>query len=287
MVKSAVRALDVLEAYSKQNWGRPVSRFIVAGASKRGWTSWLTAASGDPRVAAIAPVVIDTLNFPAQLKHQVASYGDYSEQIRDYVETGLVHLVDTEQGRRMWAMIDPYNFRDRLTLPKLIVNGTNDPYWTQDALNLYWDQLPGPKSVLYVPNATHSLREDLLRLVASTTAFCRVIASGGSLPELTWRHAEASGRMQLEVSPDIPARGGRLWFARSQSLDFRQARWAEAPLRLESGKWAGEIDAPPDAFTALFGELEFAVDGRPYTLSTQIRIRKPGKSSTPSPGPGE
>ncbi|HEX5021540.1 MAG TPA: PhoPQ-activated protein PqaA family protein, partial [Candidatus Binatia bacterium] len=58
MVKSVVKAMDVLHAFGKKEWSAPIDKFIIAGASKRGWTTWLTAAV-DKRVGAIAPVVID------------------------------------------------------------------------------------------------------------------------------------------------------------------------------------------------------------------------------------
>ncbi len=35
-----------------------------------------------------------------------------------------------------------------LTLPKLMVVGTNDPLLSSDAMNLYWDGLEGPKYTL-------------------------------------------------------------------------------------------------------------------------------------------
>ena len=60
MAKSAVRAMDAVQAVAKEG-ASDVERFMVPGASKRGWTTWLTGAVDD-RVAAIAPMVIDTLN---------------------------------------------------------------------------------------------------------------------------------------------------------------------------------------------------------------------------------
>jgi PhoPQ-activated pathogenicity-related protein len=62
---------------------------------------------------------------------------------------------------------------------KLLINGVNDPYWTTDALNLYWDDLPGDKWVTYVPNAGHNLeqhadgKKDRTRAVNALAAFAR------------------------------------------------------------------------------------------------------------------
>ena len=70
MTKSAIRALDVVQAFSSEQLGREISRFVVSGASKRGWTTWLSAATEDSRIVAIAPMVIDMLNMPATLEYQ-------------------------------------------------------------------------------------------------------------------------------------------------------------------------------------------------------------------------
>ncbi len=127
MVKSLVKAMDALQEFGEREWKLPVKSFIVTGASKRGWTTWLTAAS-ESRVKAIAPMVIDTLNMKAQGPYQLKSFGHYSEQIRDYTERGLVPTPETAEAQRLWAMVDPWVYRERLTMPKLMINGVNDPY---------------------------------------------------------------------------------------------------------------------------------------------------------------
>src|SRR5207245_285409 len=121
MAKSLVRAMDALQAFAKQEWNVEVTHFVVSGGSKRGWTTWLTAAA-DARVKALAPCVIDTLNMAVQLPHQLRSYGRYSDMIGDYTKRGLVPMPNTPEAKRLWMMVDPWMYRDRIKQPKLIVN---------------------------------------------------------------------------------------------------------------------------------------------------------------------
>lgn len=58
MVKSAVKAMDAIETFVAEKKSTTVNKFVLNGYSKRGWTTWMTAGSGDKRVVAIAPAVI-------------------------------------------------------------------------------------------------------------------------------------------------------------------------------------------------------------------------------------
>jgi PhoPQ-activated pathogenicity-related protein len=280
MVKSLVRAMDALQAFARQEWHIEVTQFVVTGASKRGWTTWLTAAA-DPRVKALAPCVIDTLNMVAQTPHQLKSYGAYSDMIKDYTDCGLVPMPSTPEAKKLWSMVDPWVYRDRLTQPKLIVNGTNDPYWTQDALNLYWDDLKGDKWVLYVPNAGHNLAEkhgeqapatDLRRAFNTLAAFARHEIYDLPMPHVSWRHEGVNGKMLLKVFADPAPRTARLWSAHAPTRDFRNATWSSQPLAMSDKILAVEMAAPSEGFIVFFAELEYEMDGLPYFLSTQLRI---------------
>ncbi|HTQ10153.1 MAG TPA: PhoPQ-activated protein PqaA family protein, partial [Fimbriimonadaceae bacterium] len=101
MTRAAIRAMDMLEEAAG------IAKFVVTGASKRGWTTWLTAATGDARVIGIAPMVIDNLNFPAQMAHQIECWGGYSEQIEDYTRRELQNEMDSIRGGELVAMMDP------------------------------------------------------------------------------------------------------------------------------------------------------------------------------------
>ena len=156
MVKSAIRGMDAIQDFSKEKLNKEISRFTVAGASKRGWTTWLTGAS-DKRVEAIGPMVIDVLNMPVSLDYHLTAWKEYSVQINDYIKLEIPQTVKTKDGNALTEMIDPYSYRDKLTMPKLIFIGTYDEYWPVDAVKNYINDIPGENYLHYTPNAGHNL----------------------------------------------------------------------------------------------------------------------------------
>ncbi|MBY0513363.1 MAG: PhoPQ-activated pathogenicity-related family protein [Gemmataceae bacterium] len=281
MVKSLVRAMDTLQAFGKDTLKADVTHFVVTGASKRGWTSWLTAATGDKRVKAIAPLVIDTLNFPVQMENQIKGFGKPSEMVRDYTTRGLIPIPKTDEAARLWKMVDPWVYRGELTLPKMIINGANDPYWPLAALNSYWDDLKGDKYLLYVPNAGHDLREtdkdgtkELLpaRAINTLSAFCKCQVFDKPMPAVDWKYSTEDDKAVIAAAVKTRVKGVRVWEAVSPTRDFRPARWTELQTEPDVRRLVAAVGRPATGFRAAFLEVEFDLDGLPFTLSSQMRV---------------
>jgi PhoPQ-activated pathogenicity-related protein len=275
MVKSAVRAMDTIQAFAQQELGQTIERFGVTGASKRGWTTWLTGAT-DPRVKAIAPMVIDMLNMKAQLHWAETVYGHQSEQIHDYTELNLHQKLDDPPMQRLRSWVDPYAYRDRYTMPKLLLLGTNDPYWTVDSLHLYWDDLPEPKLVFQTPNAGHDLAGGK-EAVKTLSAWFQFIADGQPLPRVDWKVQIQEQNATLAVNVDRPATHIRLWTADSVDRDFRDDKWTSRELNVQpasNGVAATvTIEKPTRGYRAFLAELELpSTSAESFKLSTEARV---------------
>ena len=268
MAKSAVKAMDTVQAVAKSKLQRDIKGFVITGASKRGWTSWLTPVV-DQRVKGTAPMVIDTLNFRKQIRHQHDSWGRFSEQIADYTRKGLVKLENENiRERTLREMMDPWTYRERLTLPKLIVNGSNDPYWCVDAINNYWPDLQGPKLTLQLPNAGHGLKNGREKVVATIAHFFEFVAEDKKLPRLTWNYADDSHALTVTSQP--PARSAQVWLATSADGDFRDDAFRSVELPLNNGGGSLTLDLPANQKAAFFAEMTWGVGPARWSLSSTV-----------------
>ena len=275
MTKAAVRAMDTITAFasSADGGGHKVGRFVVSGASKRGWTTW-AAAMVDTRVTAIVPAVIDMLNVEPSFEHHYRAYGKYSEAVDDYVNQGVMDWIGTPQFHALMKIEEPYEYRDRLTMPKLLVNASGDQFFLPDSSRFYFDQLNGETHLRYVPNTSHGLEKS--DAIESVEAFYSTVVKGSPRPEFTWTfEKDGSIKVVSKVLPDTVT----LWQANNpDARNFRLDAIGPAytPTALSpSGPntWIGRVRKPSKGWTAYFVELAFASGGRyPLKMTTAVRV---------------
>ncbi len=277
MVKSAVRAMDTVQTYAHDQWQVEIRHFLVTGASKRGWTTWLTAAVDD-RVNALAPMVIDMLNMGPQMALQLVSFGNFSERIHNYTDKGLQKFLLTPNGGALQAIVDPYSYREQIRQPKIIMLGTNDPYWPVDALNVYWDGLEGDKYIMYEPNGLHGLK-NYPRMIGDLTALLDSVTSSKPLPKVTWKYEDRGDSVRLSVTSESKPQSMQVWTTTADSRDFRQAHWESQPVQAVKAEtndndptYVFDLPKPEHGYSAVFGDLEFAGEKLPFYLCTQIHV---------------
>jgi PhoPQ-activated pathogenicity-related protein len=275
MTKSVVRAMDAITdfCHSRAGGGVEIGRFVLAGASKRGWTAW-TAAAIDRRVAAVVPVVIDLLNIEASFEHHYRAYGFWAPAIGAYQASGIMRWAGTAELASLFEIEDPFAYRDRLSMPKFVINSAGDQYFLPDSSRFYFDALIGEKYLRYVPNTDHSLKGSDAR--ESMLAFYHAIGAGQPRPKFSWSFAP-NGVIEVETAGGPLA--AVLWQATNPAArDFRLETIGPAYRRLTleadgDGIYRARVPTPGRGWIAYFVELTFASRGPfPFKFTTEVRV---------------
>lgn len=285
MVKSAVKAMDATQEFVaklKLDTGREdlvADKFCVVGASKRGWTAWLTAAV-DRRVAAISPIVIDILNIPAHTAHHWASYGFWAEALRDYNENEISKFFGSPMLRRVTNHEDPLEYMSQVeSIPKLIVTATGDEFFPTDSFRHYGSQLKGGWRLRSVPNAAHNLRGSTAPL--EILAFYLAIDGGVELPRVEWMQTPGAGDDTLVVRTSAKPQRVLLYEAENATArDFRLEttgpawQMAQASADDEAGlTYTVRVTKPEAGWKAYLVECAFpGPGGFPLVFTTQVYI---------------
>ena len=91
------------------------SRAPRSAAGRRGRRPRSITASSRSR-----PAVIDLLNVEPSFIHHCRAYGAWSDAVKDYVEQGIMDWIGTPQFRALMKIEEPYEYRERLTMPKFM-----------------------------------------------------------------------------------------------------------------------------------------------------------------------
>jgi len=275
MVKASVRAMDTITEFCGGNevGNLKVDHFVVAGGSKRGWTTWMTAAV-DSRVVAICPIVIDMLNLEESFKHHWRAYGFWAPAVGNYEEMGLMDYLGTPKYHKLMKLVDPYEYRSRFTMPKFLMNSAGDQFFLPDSSQFYFDDLPGVKYLRYVPNSDHGLKGT--DAAESVAAFHYAIVNHVPLPKFSWKFLpDGSIRVKTEDNPAAV----KLWQATNPNArDFRLQSIGKAYKSTDladqgNGVYIGRIKTPEKGWTAFFVELTFPSGAQvPFKFTTAVRV---------------
>ncbi len=276
MTTAAVKAMDATSEFLKSEAGGrlKVDKYVVTGGSKRGWTTWTTGIA-DKRVVAVMPVVIDMLNMAPSFIHHWRAYGFWAPAVNDYVEHGVMDKVETPEFKRLMQLVEPYEYRGRLTMPKFIVNSAGDQFFLPDSSQFYWDDLKGEKYLRYVPNTDHGVtrRSDA---ADSLAAYYASIINNWKRPDFDWSIAKDG---TITVRSKVKPSAVKLWQANNpDARDFRLERIGPAYKSSDltetaPNTWVVAAPKVEKGWTAYFVELTFpAPEEMIWKFTTGVKV---------------
>jgi PhoPQ-activated pathogenicity-related protein len=181
--------------------------------------------------------------------------------------------MDTPQFAALMKIEEPFEYRDRYTMPKLLINSAGDQFFIPDSSQFYWKDLPGQKYLRYVPNSDHSLKNTDAH--NSLAAFHDAIIHKKALPEYEWELPNAG---VIRINSKTKPSKVKLWTATNPNArDFRLESLGpvyvekEIPIAAD-GKYEVKLDKPEKGWTAGFVELTFANDPVPHKFTSGVTV---------------
>ena len=285
---------QVLRLAKKELASQNITKFIVTGASKRGWAAWLTALS-DPDVVAIVPFAMDLLSTQESLKHMYRSYGNnWPVAFHPYYQQEIDKHIDTNEFSNLMTLEDPLFYlstdrHNRLEIEKYIINASGDDFYVPDNSRFYYDKLPGPKSLRVVANSTHN--GILSVTVPSLITFINRYQVQKKLPEITEVIAGKDNKSRtVKVSFSEKPSQILQWTAQNpDARDFRYAcniKYHSTSVSLLDGdkEITIPLTTPENGWQATYIEATFS-DGYVGTSQVYITPDKYPKIAPLSKGP--
>lgn len=251
-----------------------IAKFIVTGASKRGWAAWLAAIS-DPDVVAVVPFAVDLLNTQAALDHIYRSYGNnWPAAFYPYYRQQIDQQIGTDNFARLMRVLDPMAYLrskagERLKIKKYVINASGDDFYTPDNSRFYYPRLPGEKALRVVANASH---EAILSVAEpSLIAFVNRFQARKALPTMVERR---QGKHNLMIHFSGVPEKVIIWRANNPlARDFRYAcgvRYeAFSPPAMSGNGLNVVLTTPETGWQATFVEATFS-DG--FVATSQVYI---------------
>ena len=252
-----------------------IKDYVAFGESKRGWVVWLLPVV-DVAVKAIIPSVIDVLNVQKSMLHHHLVYGAWSPVLKDYEKFDIPRRMFGNEFGTLMDLIDPYKYRELISLPKLVINSANDQFFLPDNSQFYFKDLVGERHMMFLPNSGHQFKLNQNQLDSIATYFA-LIDQNKSLPQLKW---EKDGNT-VHIRSNTEVKELRVWQASNpKARDFRlwddsSPRYKERkiPKKVKEKKYLIKLDKhSKKLFTSTFIEVIYSLEQGEISFTTEAFV---------------
>ena len=212
--------------------------------------------------------------------HHWAAYGFWADALAPYEELGIFEWFDTQQATELLQIVDPFEYLDRLDMPKFIINSAGDDFFVNDSIKFYIDSLLGETYLRHVPNTDHYLTGAFDDVFNSMAPYYDAFLNSDPRPRFSWTlNQDGSISVQIDDTP----KAVNLWQAENPSeRDFRMITigqtWTSSPLTDQGGGlYIAQVPEPETGWIAFFVEMVFESPFQgagqfDYRFTTEIRI---------------
>ncbi|XP_028571238.2 autocrine proliferation repressor protein A-like [Podarcis muralis] len=292
MVKAAVRGMDtVADFLLKESGGMMnITKFTVAGLSKRGWATWLVAAV-DKRVESFIPIIYDLLNIVKNWHHEYRSYCGWGFALYHFYVMNLTRQLDTPRFQELTSHVDPFEYKERYqNRTLLMILSTGDDFFLPDDSYYFFDELPGKKYIRFIPNTNHAitlLPWNRASILESCRAFYLSTMQNLTMPQISWNRSEANGKGIISLSTDQEPLKTRCFFSDTwltNKRDFRQLRlsliivnpalWIDCNVvKVGTGVYKAELSKPLLGWKGFFIEVTFkGPENDKHVFTSEVQI---------------
>ena len=183
MVKAAFQSMRAVQEFVEQQKFAKIESWALSGASKRGWLCYLVAATEcrgcGVNIGAITPLVPIVPDLVKDVHRMWMAYHGFTWAFHDYLDAGIAPWFDLEKLGKVWDIIDPINFVEKLDkIPKFVTVSSDDEFMMMDWTSIYWDKFTGEKHLLIAPNTEHIMVTGIRDIMSSMASNIRSVMMG-------------------------------------------------------------------------------------------------------------
>jgi PhoPQ-activated pathogenicity-related protein len=215
MVKAGFQVMRAVQEFAVKEGIIPKPPgWVVAGASKRGWTTFLSGAVQCPtcpaKIVGIVPMVPIIPDMWSEVHRQWQSYGGFTFAFEDYKKAHIINYIDKPEMKALFEISDPIYYFDQLEhVAKYIMVSSDDEFMSMDWSNMYFDKLKGEKHLAIMPNSEHSLATGIFKVLSSVGSFVRSLAAkhtANDRPDFSYQYNPETGELGVTI-PEKHSKG--------------------------------------------------------------------------------